>query len=156
MVTALDSARTVIGQVMDPEIPALGIVDLGIVRDVRVEGSSVEVDITPTYSGCPAMEAIRTDIENRLGEAGFAPVLVRTVFEEAWSTDWMTERGRQMLLESGIAPPESSGSNAAVLCPRCSSEEIRLVSEFGSTACKALMACTSCGEPFDRFKVVEP
>lgn len=156
MVTALDSARSVIGQVMDPEIPMLGIVDLGIVRDVRVEGSSVEVDITPTYSGCPAMEAIRSDIERRLEAAGFAPVVVRTVFGEAWCTDWMTERGRQVLLESGIAPPEHSEADRPVLCPRCSSREIRLISEFGSTACKALMACTSCGEPFDRFKVVEP
>ncbi len=156
VVTALDTARSVLDGVMDPEIPLLGIVDLGIVRDVRVNDRSVEVDITPTYSGCPAMEAIRAEIDHRLRSAGFDHVVVRTVFGEAWNTDWMTDRGRRVLLESEIAPPARSGSNDPVLCPRCSSRGIRTVSEFGSTACKALVACTACGEPFDLFKVVEP
>lgn len=152
----LGFVRAILDTVLDPEIPGLTIGDLGIVRDVRVLDPRIEVDITPTYSGCPAMDAIKTDIEQKLEAAGFGDVVVRTVFEEAWTTDWITERGRRRLTEFGIAPPSPSHSPAPVCCPQCSSTDVETLSEFGSTACKALMVCESCLEPFDRFKVLEP
>lgn len=145
----LARAEQAVGSVVDPEIPALTIADLGIVRGVEVEDRRATVTITPTYSGCPAMNAIRADIERALGDAGFSEVEVRTVYWPAWSTDWMSERGRRRLEESGIAPP---GDWEGVRCPRCDAGAPRTVSEFGSTACKALLVCGTCGEPFDFFK----
>lgn len=149
----LAGARTALAEVTDPEIPVLTVEDLGIIRDVQVAGTSVTVTITPTYSGCPAMDVIATDIENALLAAGFVSIEIKTVFSPAWTTDWMSEDGKRKLAEFGIAPPHPTGlgERPAVLCPRCRSQA-KTVSEFGSTACKALMVCTSCGEPFDYFK----
>lgn len=153
--TVQDAWRALEG-VVDPEIPVLTIGDLGIVRDVRLLGTRVSVDITPTYSGCPAMETIRSDIGQALTNFGFEEVTVHTVLDEAWTTDWISERGRQRLHEYGIAPPSPTTSPHPVRCPQCAADHVRLVSEFGSTACKALMVCEVCREPFDHFKVLEP
>jgi ring-1,2-phenylacetyl-CoA epoxidase subunit PaaD len=154
--------------VSDPEIPILSVVDLGIVRNVRWmeenEGSTatderelvptVVVTVTPTYSGCPAMAVIKNDIRRALHERGIDRVRIDTQLSPAWTTDWMTERGRQRLLEYGIAPPEPQVGNPSTLipCPRCGSSDTRLVSRFGSTPCKAFYICNSCLEPFDYFK----
>jgi ring-1,2-phenylacetyl-CoA epoxidase subunit PaaD len=126
----------------------MSIGDLGIVRSVETEGNRVRVTITPTYSGCPAMDAIRSDIAATLAHHGFESD-IRTVHAPAWTTDMISADGRRLLLELGIAPPDQVHD---VLCPRCQSQNPRIVSEFGSTACKALMVCSSCGEPFDLFK----
>ncbi|MEX0667614.1 MAG: 1,2-phenylacetyl-CoA epoxidase subunit PaaD [Acidimicrobiia bacterium] len=134
--------------VRDPEIPSVSIGDLGIVRSVETEGSRVTVTITPTYSGCPAMDTIRSDIAATLAEHGYDSD-IRTVYSPAWTTDMISPAGRRQLADVGIAPP---GKAVDVLCPRCQSRDPRTVSEFGSTACKALMVCSSCREPFDRFK----
>jgi ring-1,2-phenylacetyl-CoA epoxidase subunit PaaD len=154
MVTVTDidlsaRARVVAGAVVDPEIPVLTIADLGILREVRAEGGNVVVTITPTYSGCPAMRQIEADLVSALGSAGFDKVEVVMAHFPAWSSDWMSAAGRHKLAEFGIAPPSAED---AVLCPRCDSGSPRMVARFGSTACKALMVCSSCGEPFDHFK----
>lgn len=151
--TTIDEARLALSTVTDPEIPVLTVEDLGIIRDVTVDGDSVTVTITPTYSGCPAMDVIRSDIVAALETAGFCDIAVQTVFAPAWTTDWMSESGKRKLAEFGIAPPHPTGlaERLPVLCPRCRHKS-RTVSEFGSTACKALMVCTDCGEPFDYFK----
>lgn len=148
------------GRVVDPEIPVLSIADLGVLRDARVrEDGGVEVDITPTYSGCPAMRMIGLAVEAALREAGLPDPRVRLVLAPAWTTDWMTAAGREALRAYGIAPPAPhSGRRAlfgveeAVACPRCASTATEKLSEFGSTACKALWRCTACREPFDHFK----
>ena len=152
MVTRVEmrpDARSVAASVVDPEIPVLTIGDLGILRDVEVDGDRVTVTITPTYSGCPAMRQIEDDLRKALTDAGYAEVEVRTVLTPAWSTDTITEEGRRKLAGFGIAPPDPEHE---VLCPRCRADGPRLVARFGSTACKALMVCSSCGEPFDWFK----
>ena len=144
--------------VVDPEIPVLTIADLGVLREVNLRDGHVEVAITPTYSGCPAMSAIAFDIAVALERAGFHDAQVRTVLSPAWTTDWMSEDGRRKLREYGIAPPLPASSRRAlfgvqqVTCPQCGSEETELLSEFGSTSCKALWRCKSCREPFDYFK----
>jgi len=147
--------------VTDPEIPVLTVIDLGIVRDVRLhEDGTTEVVITPTYSGCPAMNTIEINIRATLQENGIDPVKVTTVHSPAWTTDWLTEAGRRKLKEYGIAPPvgDSVDKNAlfqeerAVICPQCESANTKMVSQFGSTACKALYKCLDCLEPFDYFK----
>ena len=145
--------------VCDPEIPTLTIEDLGVLRDVRLAGDGVEVTITPTYSGCPAMNVITLDVETALARAGIAPVQVRLSLSPAWTTDWLTDAGRARLLEAGIAPPVGSTGRRglfaapdAVACPQCGSADTEQVSEFGSTACKALYRCRTCAEPFDYFK----
>jgi ring-1,2-phenylacetyl-CoA epoxidase subunit PaaD len=152
-------ARRILAGIADPEIPVLTLDDLGIVRDVRIEQSvdesQVTVSITPTYSGCPAMDAIADEIQTRLSAGGFDAVKVETVYSPAWSTDWMSEAGKQKLTAYGIAPPApTTETNPPVLCPQCSSAETSVVSEFGSTACKSLHVCSSCGEPFDLFKAI--
>lgn len=145
-------------QVVDPEIPVLTIADLGVLRGVEVTDGHVEVIITPTYSGCPAMNMIRLEIEVALEKAGIAGALIRTVLSPPWTTDWMTADGRRKLRDYGIAPPNAGGGRRAlfgeevVACPRCGSSDTRLISEFGSTACKALWRCSACREPFDYFK----
>jgi ring-1,2-phenylacetyl-CoA epoxidase subunit PaaD len=162
MVTAAmrERALAVAGAVPDPELPVLSIADLGVLRGVEVtDGGTVQVTITPTYSGCPAMETIRQDVEAALTEAGFADVRVRTVLAPAWTTDWISDHGRAALQEYGIAPPGRRGSGPvpltlAVRCPRCGSPETREISRFGSTACKALWRCGSCMEPFDHMKTL--
>ena len=145
--------RRVLSSVVDPELPFVTIEELGILRSADVEDDGrVTVVVTPTYSGCPATEVIRDDIVLALAGAGYEGQ-VRTLLSPAWTTDDITEAGRRKLEEHGIAPPRhGSGPSTPVVCPRCRDQETRVVSEFGSTACKALMVCTRCGEPFDHFK----
>lgn len=159
--TTLD-AWEVVAQVVDPEIPVITIADLGILRDVEVDDDRrVRVTITPTYSGCPAMEAITVDCRKALTDAGFADVEVRTVLAPAWSTDWITDTGRRALEEYGIAPPSprpAAGQPVrlalSVRCPQCGSANTTEMSHFGSTACKSLWRCRDCAEPFDHFKAL--
>lgn len=156
-----DEVWRLLEEIPDPEIPVISIVDLGIAREVNVSDAGVEVCITPTYSGCPAMHAIEKDIVRKLTEEGLENVSVRLVYSPVWTTDWITEAAKERLRQYGIAPPEKRSSDKAMLmgrtprvvaCPRCGAKETTLVSEFGSTACKALYRCTSCKEPFDHFK----
>jgi ring-1,2-phenylacetyl-CoA epoxidase subunit PaaD len=148
--------------VPDPEVPVLTIGDLGVLRHVTVDADGhVHVTVTPTYSGCPAMDAIRTDVVAALSDAGFADARVHTVLSPAWTTDWMSDEGKRKLLAYGIAPPTrrttSAGPvlvNLSVRCPRCGSGDTRELSRFGSTACKALWSCSACLEPFDHFKAI--
>jgi ring-1,2-phenylacetyl-CoA epoxidase subunit PaaD len=156
--TRLILARQVAGNVADPEIPVLTLDDLGVIRDVALGDNGVEVTITPTYSGCPAMRIIELDIETALVKAGFDMVSVKTVLSPAWTTDWMTEAGRGKLKDYGVAPPASNTGRRAlfgddkVCCPQCGSEQTEEISAFGSTACKSLRRCMVCREPFDYFK----
>lgn len=157
MVAEVEKAWAALREVQDPELPAVSIVDLGIVRDVRCCGETVEVDITPTYSGCPAQEVIERDARGALGAAGFPDATVNTVLSPAWSTDWITPEGRAALSALGIAPPGPTSDLVSlpvviVRCPLCGSDTTERLSEFGSTACKALYRCLSCREPFDYFK----
>ena len=138
-----------LSDVADPEIPVLSIRDLGIVRDVECNGG-VTVSLTPTYSGCPATEAIEASVIAALEERGVATITIRRVLAPAWTTDWISEEGRRKLRVYGIAPPERR--NRPVACPRCDSSNTEVVSEFGSTACKAAYRCTDCLEPFEYFK----
>jgi ring-1,2-phenylacetyl-CoA epoxidase subunit PaaD len=151
-----DEARACVAAVLDPELPMVTIEDLGILRDVRVEDDGVHVTITPTYAGCPAMEAIRSDIEAAVHETlPGRSVVVHTVLAPAWSTDDLTAEGRRKLADAGIAPPRAGGPvlvTLGVRCPQCGSPDTRELSRFGSTACKALWVCAACAEPFDRFK----
>lgn len=148
--------------VPDPEVPVLTVLDLGIVRDVRRAGDSVEVTLTPTYSGCPATAAIALDIRRALDAAGLADARLVTRLDPPWTTDWMSEAGRAKLRAYGIAPPVGRaggrralfGEDPAVACPHCGATATEKVSEFGSTACKALYRCTACREPFDYFKCI--
>jgi ring-1,2-phenylacetyl-CoA epoxidase subunit PaaD len=153
-------AYAALASIVDPEIPVLTIADLGILRDVRIHGEAVEALITPTYSGCPAMNMIAVEADLALERAGFADRKITTVLSPAWSTDWMSSEGREKLRAYGIAPPAASSSRAALFgdtgpaCPRCASEDVERISEFGSTACKALWRCKACREPFDYFKCI--
>ena len=140
-----DSIWAVLRSVMDPEIPVISVVDLGIVRDV----SPGEVTITPTYSGCPATDVIERTIRDELDAAGFREVRIKTVLSPPWTTDWISERGKEELVAYGIAPPDLA---KLATCPRCGSTNTEEVSRFGSTPCKAQWRCKSCLEPFDRFK----
>lgn len=150
----------ILDTVQDPEVPVLSIIDLGVLRDVTINGNQVEVVITPTYSGCPAMDMIRANIRMVLAEHGYKDVKVTTVLSPAWTTDWMSERGKEKLKAYGIAPPNpkqqvchtSLFAEEAIQCPHCNSYNTRRVSEFGSTACKSLYQCNACHEPFDYFK----
>jgi len=146
-------------EVFDPEVPVLTIMDLGIVRDVVQIDDYWKISITPTYSGCPAMKTIEDDIIEKLGEYGIENVSVELVLSPAWTTQWMTDKGRNQLRDYGIAPPndvigdiKELGADTQVMCPHCKSANTQLVSEFSSTACKALFKCNSCYEPFDLFK----
>jgi len=153
-------ARTLLSQIPDPEIPVISIEELGILRDVNFENDECVVTITPTYSGCPAMKAIEQDIVALLKENGIEKVKVKSVFSPAWTTDWLSEVAKEKLRKYGISPPEKTTADKSVLtgiqkivkCPRCNSENTELVSQFGSTACKALYKCKDCLEPFDLFK----
>lgn len=146
--------------VCDPEIPVLSIADLGVLRDVRIDNGTAEAVITPTYSGCPAMNMIAVEVEIALEKAGFAAPKVTTVLSPAWTTDWMTDAGKAKLTAYGIAPPVAKSGRRAlfgqdqVACPQCGSADTARLSEFGSTSCKALWRCTSCAEPFDYFKCI--
>lgn len=152
-----------LSEVTDPEVPVLSIIDLGIVRNVELTGSAempaVKVTITPTYSGCPAMDVIAIGIRMALAGRGVKQVTIEPQLSPAWTTDWMTEEGKIKLREYGIAPPNRKAFQALglfeedkVVCPRCNSEETELVSQFGPTSCKALYKCISCKEPFEHFK----
>jgi ring-1,2-phenylacetyl-CoA epoxidase subunit PaaD len=157
-----DRARAAIATVCDPEIPVLTLDDLGVIRRVALADDGViEIDITPTYSGCPAMAAMAIDLQTALAEAGLADSRIRTVLSPAWTTDWMSAEGRAKLADYGIAPPAAKasrralfGEDDALACPRCRSVNTLKISEFGSTACKALWRCASCLEPFDAFKCI--
>jgi ring-1,2-phenylacetyl-CoA epoxidase subunit PaaD len=150
--------RAVVGSVPDPELHMITIEELGVLRDVAVGSDGhVVVEITPTYSGCPAMDAIRADVLARLAEAGFDDAEVRLVLAPAWTTDWITGAGRAALQEHGIAPPHRAGLvplTLSVRCPVCGSPDTYEISRFGSTACKSLWACRSCLEPFDHVKAL--
>jgi ring-1,2-phenylacetyl-CoA epoxidase subunit PaaD len=150
------SAYEVVAGVVDPEIRVVTIADLGILRDVTVDGSHVTVTITPTYSGCPALDVIRSDVRQALTAAGYSDVEVVTTLRPAWSTDLISESGRSKLAAAGIAPPGPSRGPIAVAfrvrCPRCGSADTEELSRFGSTACKALWRCRACAEPFDHVK----
>ncbi len=151
----------ILENVTDPEVPVLTIIDLGIVRNVLVEDNRTEITITPTYSGCPAMDMIATNIRMELLAAGYENINIKNVLSPAWTTDWMTETGKQKLKAYGIAPPAHKqqvcnnnlfAPNEAIQCPQCNSYHTQRISEFGSTACKSLYQCLDCKEPFDYFK----
>lgn len=152
----------VLDTVKDPEVPVLSVVELGIVRDVEVEGDAVTVVITPTYSGCPAMKTIEDDIVGALAAAGIPGAKLRTVYTPAWTTDWIPFAAREKLIAYGIAAPGHSGVHSPVqlrrrqkvLCPFCGSDNTSPRSEFGSTACKALHYCNACTQPFEEFKAI--
>ena len=154
--------RSLLEQVTDPEIPVLTIADLGILRDVYWEDEQLVVAITPTYSGCPAMDTIEKDILFTLKNAGYDNIRVKTQLAPAWTTDWLSQAGREKLERIGIAPPaESSGNKRSLMgalpivrCPRCKSTNTDVISHYGSTACKALYKCNDCLEPFDYFKCI--
>jgi ring-1,2-phenylacetyl-CoA epoxidase subunit PaaD len=156
---------SILEEVCDPEVPVLSVIDLGIVREVKLTKTNgeegVEVVITPTYSGCPAMDVIRMSIRMVLLQHDYKNVQITTVLSPAWTTDWMTEAGKQKLKAYGIAPPNPKqqvcntqlfAEDEAVQCPHCNSHNTRRISEFGSTACKSLFQCNDCQEPFDYFK----
>jgi ring-1,2-phenylacetyl-CoA epoxidase subunit PaaD len=159
--TGKQQILTLLEQVPDPEVPVLSVIDLGIVRDVKINDGEIEISITPTYSGCPAMDVISMEIKMILLEQGFKKVTVTSVLSPAWTTDWMTEAGKEKLRAYGIAPPNPTqtvcdiklfAEQEAVQCPHCQSYNTKQVSQFGSTACKALYKCNNCLEPFDYFK----
>jgi ring-1,2-phenylacetyl-CoA epoxidase subunit PaaD len=156
-----DKIWSLLESINDPEVPVLSVVDLGIIREVRMDDEGLEIILTPTYSGCPAMDMIRMNIRMTLLEQGYERVKLTTVLSPAWTTDWMSERGKEKLVAYGIAPPLPLQQvcrpglfqrEEAIECPHCHSYHTRLISEFGSTACKALYRCVDCGEPFDYFK----
>ena len=149
-------------EVFDPEVPVLTIVDLGVVRNIELQGDKCIVTITPTYSGCPAMKRIEDDIVELLNEKGINDVEVNLVLSPAWTTDWLSENGRRKLKEYGIAPPENEVDKSVLFadptivpCPKCDSKDTKLISQFGSTACKAHYQCNTCLEPFDYFKCLK-
>lgn len=159
--TRKENIWQLLSTVTDPEVPVLTVMDLGIVRDVKVDDEQIEVIITPTYSGCPAMDMISMNIKLVLIEHGYNNVKVTSVLSPAWTTDWMSEEGKLKLKEYGIAPPNPKqqvcddnlfAPHEAVQCPHCESWHTHRISEFGSTACKALYQCDDCKEPFDYFK----
>lgn len=151
----------ILGRITDPEVPVLTILDLGIVRAVAINETGVEITITPTYSGCPAMDMIATNIRMELLAEGYENISIKNTLSPAWTTEWMSDAGRQKLKAYGIAPPSQKpqvcnhdlfAPNEAIQCPHCNSYHTELKSEFGSTACKSLYQCKDCKEPFDYFK----
>lgn len=163
----LERARSVAATVVDPELPMLTLLDLGVLREVSLdEDGTVVAAITPTYSGCPAMATMRDDLVRELHTAGIDRARVRVVLEPAWTTDWITPEGREALADAGISPPGAAPTGdgpvalqlmptrRSVTCPRCGSAEVALTSEFGSTACKAMYRCRACLEPFDHVKEI--
>lgn len=152
----------ILDEVKDPEIPVISLVDLGVVRSVEFINDKPVITITPTYSGCPAMQVMEDDISMRLKMAGVKGFEIQTILTPAWTTDWITEKGKKALQEYGIAPPEQTTSDKAALlghpkevtCPNCKSRETKMLSQFGSTPCKALYQCNHCKEPFDYFKCI--
>lgn len=158
-----DTIYKILEEVKDPEVPVLSVIDLGVVRNVEISGNHATIDITPTYSGCPAMQVIEDDIKKILISYGFKKVIVNTVFSPAWTTDWISDKGLAQLEAYGIAPPEKNSIDKGSLfqkekkivkCPLCKSSNTEITSQFGSTACKALYKCLDCLEPFDYFKCI--
>ncbi len=151
-----------LSEIPDPEIPVINIIELGILRDVKMENGLCTVVITPTYSGCPAMKVIEDDIRIKLKEIGIENVKVELVYSPAWTTDWISDAAKEKLRAYGIAPPVHTSVDKGVLmgkerhlkCPQCGSENVSMISQFGSTACKALYRCNDCKEPFDYFKCI--
>ena len=150
-------------EIPDPEIPVISIVELGVIRFIEVlDEISIQIVITPTYSGCPAMKQIEVDVRKKLIEHGFSVIEIKTIFSPPWTTDWITSETKEKLRKYGIAPPEETtqdkswllGIEKKITCPRCKSLNTKLISQFGSTACKALHQCQSCLEPFDYFKCI--
>ena len=160
MVKSINHIEEILATVMDPEVPVLSVVDLGIIRNIafNAESENAVITITPTYSGCPAMDVISMHIKMSLITAGYKNITIKQALSPAWTTDWMTENGKQQLKAYGIAAPIGKSFDNAYLedlhieCPQCNSKNTVLVSQFGSTACKALFKCTDCKEPFDYFK----
>ena len=158
-----DEVFEVLSAVMDPEVPVLSVVELGILRDVSVDDSAITVTLTPTYSGCPAMHEIEGAIRRALLERGLGPVVIRTTYSPAWTTDWITPTARAKLEAYGIAPPGERGDDElvplqrrvkSIRCPYCKSMNTERKSEFGSTACKAIWFCRNCAQPFEEFKAI--
>ena len=156
-----EKIKSILETVMDPEVPVISVIDLGIIREIKLENDIIDIVITPTYTGCPAMDVISMNIRLALIEHGFPPIKISSVLSPAWTTDWMTEKGKQKLKEYGIAPPNPRqivcdtshfATEEAVQCPHCHSWHTKRISEFGSTACKSLYVCNECLEPFDYFK----
>ncbi|MCF6304943.1 MAG: phenylacetate-CoA oxygenase subunit PaaJ [Rhodobacteraceae bacterium] len=147
---SLDQIWQWLAQVPDPEIPVISVVDLGIVRAVKWQGDRLKIAITPTYSGCPATTVISADIESALRRNGIKNIVINQQLAPAWTTDWLSDAGREKLQKYGIAPPQNSGAPAA--CPQCQGTDLEKISQFGSTPCKALWRCKTCLEPFDYFK----
>ena len=152
-----------LSEIPDPEIPVISIIELGVIRNVEISNdTTVSLKITPTYSGCPAMKQIEDDVRKKLSENGFITIEIKTIFSPAWTTDWITPEAKEKLRKYGIAPPENStedkswltGKEKKIACPRCKSINTKLISQFGSTACKALYQCQDCLEPFDYFKCI--
>ncbi len=147
-----------LAEVKDPEIPVVSLVEMGIVRHVHVEGSAVTVTITPTFSGCPALHVMKKDIINHLASLGVAKVAVETILHPPWSSDWISDKGRQKLKEFGLAPPQRHGGNIAITffdpvpCPYCDSADTSVKNEFGPTLCRAIYYCNECQQPFEQFK----
>jgi ring-1,2-phenylacetyl-CoA epoxidase subunit PaaD len=158
-----ESVISFLSEIPDPEIPVITIVELGVIRDVIIsDKETIEVIITPTYSGCPAMKQMEDDVRSKLAEHGFKNIKITTVYDPAWTTDWLSEEAKLKLQKYGIAPPEESttdksfltGKPKHVTCPRCKSKNTVMISQFGSTACKALYKCNECLEVFDYFKCI--
>ena len=160
---AQNKIKEILSTVTDPEVPVLNILDLGIVREINVDEKEVEVVITPTYSGCPAMDFISVNIKSALQEQGYEKVKVKLVLSPAWTTDWMSESAHEKLRAYGIAPPQKGTIDKSeffsefkqIECPLCKSMDTKMISQFGSTACKALFQCDDCLEPFDYFKCLK-
>jgi ring-1,2-phenylacetyl-CoA epoxidase subunit PaaD len=153
-----DKIFSILSTIPDPEIPVINIAELGILRSVEVENDRYVVTITPTYSGCPAMKAIEDEIKKKLTEAGVNNFTVKLVYSPVWTTDWINNEAKEKLRKYGISPPgkinklNHISGDRETACPRCGSKDVKLVSVFGSTACKALFKCNACLEPFDQFK----
>lgn len=161
---SIDEIWKILEGIPDPEIPVISVVELGIIRALRYEGQNLIITITPTYSGCPAMSAISIDINNNLRENGISDFKIETVYQPAWTTDWMSAEAKEKLRKYGIAPPNekiqhklnalTGDLDEEVNCPHCGSSDTSLTSQFGSTACKSLYKCNNCLEPFDYFKCI--
>ncbi|MEI8138124.1 MAG: 1,2-phenylacetyl-CoA epoxidase subunit PaaD [Bacteroidota bacterium] len=157
-----ESIFSLLSEIPDPEIPVISIIELGVIRDVIFSGKDIEVIITPTYSGCPAMKQMEDDVRKKMEEQGFENIKIITVYNPAWTTDWLSADAKLKLQKYGIAPPEESttdksflsGKPKNVTCPRCKSKNTVMISQFGSTACKALYKCNECLEVFDYFKCI--
>lgn len=160
---AKDHIFSLLSEIPDPEIPVISIIELGVIRDITIiDETTIQLKITPTYSGCPAMKQIEDDVRKKLTENGFTNITIITIYSPPWTTDWITTEAKEKLRKYGIAPPENTtedkswltGKIKSIACPRCKSQNTKLISQFGSTACKALYQCADCLEPFDYFKCI--